>query len=74
MYLSISIYVNRVKEVFDLLLVVEVRSKKLLDVFTCDIPVILFVDLKEDFSEYHSILFVDLSTVGNNILDTLTEK
>jgi hypothetical protein len=74
MYLSVSINVYSVKKVFDLLLVVEIRCEILLDVFTSDIPVILFVYLKEDFSEYLSFLFVDLATVGNNILDTLTEK
>ena len=74
MYLSVSIYVYRIKEVFDLLLVVEIRCEILLDVFASDIPVILFVYLKEDFSEYLSFLFVDLATVGYNVLDTLTEK
>ena len=74
MYLSVSIYVYCVKEVFDLLLVVEIRCEILLYVFASDIPVILFVYLKEDFSEYLSFLFVDLATVGNNVLDTLTEK
>jgi hypothetical protein len=74
MYLSVSIYVNCVKEVFDLLLVVEVRREKLLDIFASDIPVILFVDLKEDFSKSLSFLFVNLATVGNNVLNTLTEK
>jgi hypothetical protein len=74
MYLSVSIYVNCVKEVFDLLLVVEVRREKLLDIFASDIPVILFVDLKEDFSKSLSFLLVDLATVGNNVLNALTKK
>ena len=74
MYLPVSVYVYRIKEVFDLLLVVEVGSEILLDVFARDIPVVLFVDLKEDFSEPLSFLFVNLATVGNNVLDTLTEK
>ena len=74
MYLSVSIYVYSIKEVFDLLLVVDVRSEKLLYVFASDIPIILFVDLKEHFSESLSFLFVDLATIGNNVLNTLTEK
>jgi hypothetical protein len=74
MYLSVSIYVYSIKEVFDLLLVVEVSSEKFLYVFASDIPIILFVDLKEHFSESLSFLFVDLATIGNNVLNTLTEK
>lgn len=74
MYLSISIYVNRIKEVLDLLLVVEVCSEIFLDVFNRHIPVILFVYLKEHFSEPLGFLFINLAPVGNNVLNTLTEK
>ena len=74
MYLSVAIYVNRIKEVLDLLLVVEVGSEILLHVFNRHIAVILFVYLKEHFSEPLSFLFINLAPVGNNVLNTLTEK
>jgi hypothetical protein len=73
MDLAVSIYVHSIEKVSNLLGILKVRRKELLDVFECNETIIVTVNFEKNFPEFFCILLVDLTAISNNILDALSK-